>query len=84
MSRYITRRLLRLIPVLFIVTLATTFMLNIVPGDPAVEVAGESATPEVLARVNEQYGFKESPLKRYGQWLGDVVHGDFGTSYRTK
>jgi len=83
-GRYIIRRLLRLIPVLFIVTLATTFMLNLVPGDEAIEVAGESATPEILAQVNEQYGFNDPPLKRYGDWLGDVAQGDLGTSYRTK
>jgi peptide/nickel transport system permease protein len=83
-GRYLTRRLRRLVPVLLLVTIATTFMLDLVPGDPATELAGESATPEVIAAVNEQYGFDDPPLKRYVSWVSDAVTGDFGVSYRTK
>jgi peptide/nickel transport system permease protein len=84
MGRFIARRLRRLGPVLLLVTIATTFMLDLVPGDPATELAGESASPEVIAAVNEQYGFEDPPLTRYVNWVGDAVTGDFGVSYKTK
>ncbi|WP_238017582.1 ABC transporter permease [Dactylosporangium sp. AC04546] len=84
MGWYVLRRALRLLPVLVIVTLATTFMLDLVPGDPALVLAGEDAPPEVIDAVNAQYGFNDSPLERYLSWMGSALTGDLGSSYRTK
>jgi len=84
MRRFMTRRAVRLLPVLLLVTLATTFMLDLVPGDPAIELAGESATPETIATVNEQYGFDDPPITRYVDWVSHAATGDLGVSYRTK
>jgi peptide/nickel transport system permease protein len=84
MRRFMAGRIVRLIPVLLLVTLATTFMLDLVPGDPALELAGDSATPETVAAVNQQYGFDDPPLTRYLEWLSGAATGDLGVSYRTK
>jgi len=84
MRRFMARRAVRLIPVLLLVTMATTFMLDLVPGEPALELAGETASPETIALVNEQYGFKDPPLTRYVDWVSNAATGDLGVSYRTK
>jgi peptide/nickel transport system permease protein len=83
MKRVFLRRLLRLVPVLLIVTIATTFMVSLVPGSPAVTVAGEGAPPQIIAQVNREYGFTEPPLQRYLQWVSHLAQGNFGVSYLT-
>lgn len=74
-------RLLRLVIVVFLVTLMTSFMLELVPGSPAVSIAGDFATPEVIAAINEQYGFEKPVMERYVDWVGGIFQGDFGRSY---
>ncbi|MBV9661263.1 MAG: ABC transporter permease [Acidimicrobiales bacterium] len=80
----IIKRLGRLVVLMFLVTLATTWMLNLVPGSPAVILAGPSATPSVIAAINKKYGFNESVLVQYWHWLSRVFHGDLGRSYQTQ
>ena len=74
-------RLFRLVAVVFIVTLMTSFMLELVPGVPAVSMAGEQATPEAIAAINEQYGFDKPVLERYVIWVAGIFQGDLGRSY---
>ncbi|WP_268794399.1 ABC transporter permease [Pseudarthrobacter siccitolerans] len=74
-------RLTRLVAVVFLVTLMTSFMLELVPGSPAVSIAGDYATPEVIAAINEQYGFEKPVMERYVDWVAGVFQGDFGRSY---
>jgi len=86
MLRLTLRRLLALIPLLFIVTVVVWALLLLIPGDPARSIAGETATPEQLAAVREELGLNDPAYERYARWLGGVVQGDFGrslfTSYR--
>jgi peptide/nickel transport system permease protein len=77
-------RLIRLVATFLIVTFLTTFMLSLVPGDPALFMAGESASPEAIKAINAQYHFNDSVFTRYLDWLGNFIHGDLGTSYFTK
>ena len=76
------RRLARLVVVFLVVTLMTTFMLDLA-GNPAVMIAGDNASPEAIAAVEERYGFDDPPLVRYVDWISGIFHGDFGSSYRT-
>jgi peptide/nickel transport system permease protein len=62
----------------------TTVLLALIPGDPAVIMAGTPADPKVVAAINQQYGFDEPIVERYGNWLSDALGGDLGTSYVTK
>lgn len=80
MLRLIARRLLELIPVLLLVSLATSLLLELVPGDPAVSVLGPDASAADYARVHEELGLDKPVLSRYVTWLGDAVTGDLGRS----
>ena len=80
----IWKRVARLVVVVFLVSLLTSLMLDLVPGSPAHLIAGEGASDEAIAAVNEKYGFDEPALERYGEWIGGVVTGDMGVSYRSQ
>lgn len=83
MTRVILRRVGHLVPVLLIVSLATMLLLDLMPGDPAYAILGDQATPEQVAAVRHDLGLDRSLPVRYVSWLGDIVTGDFGESYRT-
>lgn len=78
MLRLIGRKLAYAVPVVFLVSLATFFVLELVPGDPAVVVAGPNADPEVVAEIHEELGLDEPAVERYVRWLGDTITGDLG------
>lgn len=80
MLRYIALRGVLALLVAFTVSLATFFLLNIAT-DPAQAIAGEDATPEVVEAIRARYGLDEPLAVRYFDWLGGVLHGDFGESY---
>jgi peptide/nickel transport system permease protein len=81
--RMIVVRLALLLPVIFLVSLATFLMVELLPGDPAIAILGENARPELVARVQEEYGFDRPLVVRFGDWLGDALRGDLGRSLRT-
>ncbi|HZZ94406.1 MAG TPA: ABC transporter permease [Usitatibacter sp.] len=80
MLRYALRRAMLALAVGFTVSLATFFLLNFAT-DPAQALAGEDATPEVVAQIREQYGFDKPLPVQYARWLGGLARGDFGESY---
>jgi peptide/nickel transport system permease protein len=80
--RQVGSRLLRLVPVLFLITLFTTAMVDLMPGSPALAMLGDQATPEQIARLDEQLGLDQPFLVRYGDWLAAALGGDLGTSLR--
>jgi peptide/nickel transport system permease protein len=83
MSRLVTRRLLHALPVLLIVTFATALFVDFLPGDPGAAILGTNATPEDVARLDRELGVDRPVMVRYLSWLGGLLHGDLGTSYRT-
>ncbi len=78
--RTVLLKLLRLIPVLLLVSFGTFLLLELVPGDPAIAVLGPDAPTEEYERVREELGLNDPLLQRYASWLGDVVTGDLGNS----
>jgi peptide/nickel transport system permease protein len=80
---YIIRRLLQLIVVLFGVTLITFGMLKLVPGDPAVALAGKGASPEKIANVRHERGLDRPFYVQYVKYVDRLVHGDLGESLYT-
>lgn len=80
MIRIVGNRLLKLAPVLFIVSLATFLLVELVPGDPAIRLLGTEATPEDVARIRTELGLDRPLFERYVDWLGDAIRGDFGNS----
>lgn len=80
---YIIRRLLQMIPVLLGVILVVFLIMQLVPGDPAVLLAGEGASAETVERIRHQLGLDQPLFIQYVQYVIDVVQGDFGTSLRS-
>lgn len=77
-------RLLRLVPVLIIVTFATFGMVRLLPGDPARGFLGADAPQEQVDLLREEMGLDRNVLAGYVSWLGDIGRGDLGESYRTQ
>lgn len=80
MLTYILKRILSVIPVLFLVSVFVFLMLRLTPGDPAAILAGDNATPETLQRIRDAMGLNEPLLTQYVTWIGGIMRGDFGTS----
>jgi len=78
--RIVLSRLALAIPVLFIMTVLTYALASLVPGNAATTILGENATPERIARLNQQLGFDKSLASQYWQWLRHLFQGDLGTS----
>ena len=80
MVNAIVQRLVLSIPVLFGVLLFGFLLMQIVPGDPALVVAGPSATPEVIAAIREQMGLDKPVLVQFWAYIERIAHGDLGRS----
>jgi peptide/nickel transport system permease protein len=81
---FIFRRLLESIPVLFLATVVIFLGLRLLPGDPALILAGQDATPETLQAIRQQNGLDQPLPVQYAIWLKNVVRGDLGVSFFTK
>lgn len=84
MIKYVFKRLLLIIPVLLGVSFIVFSIMSFTPGDPASAILGTSATKEQIQQLNEELGMNRPFIVRYVDYLGDALHGDFGTSYRTR
>jgi peptide/nickel transport system permease protein len=83
MLGFVARRLLYLIPVLVAVSLLTFLIASLLPGDLAYVILGDQATPDKVAALRHDMGLDQPILWRYLSWLGHVLQGDFGRSFRT-
>ena len=79
----VARRLLYLLPVLLAVSLLTFLVASLLPGDLAYVILGDQATPEKVAALRHDMGLDRPIWLRYLGWLGNVLQGDFGRSFRT-
>lgn len=84
MLRYVIKRLLLAVPVLLGVTFVMFLIALITPGDPAVILLGERATPEELATVRQQLGLNDPWYVQYYNYVSGAVRGDLGQSYRSR
>lgn len=78
---YLLKRLLSLIPVLFIVSLVIFCIIHITPGDPAAIMLGDHATEEEVNLLREQLGLNLPIYQQYLNWLLNLFKGDMGFSY---
>jgi peptide/nickel transport system permease protein len=83
MLGFVARRLLYLVPVLIAVSLLTFLIASLLPGDLAYVILGDQATPEKVAALRADMGLDQPIWWRYLSWLGNVLQGDFGRSFRT-
>ena len=84
MGRFIVRRVLLAIPLLFLVSLAAFSLTWLLPGDPASAIGGIDSTPEQRAQIRERLNLDDPAPVRYLTWVGDAVTGDFGKSALTE
>ncbi|HTK07169.1 MAG TPA: ABC transporter permease [Ktedonobacteraceae bacterium] len=80
MARYIVRRLLFMLPVALVVSFLVFMTIHLVPGDPALVLLGEEATPQTVAALHKQLGLDQPLPVQYGLWLWHTLHGDMGQS----
>ena len=84
MGKYLVRRLLWVVVVLFCVSVITFLIAFAVPGDPAKSIAGVHATPEVLERIRTELGLDKPVYEQYWIYLQNLLQGDMGYSYETE
>lgn len=79
-QRMVANRLLQALPILVLATFIVFSLMQLIPGDVAVTLAGENASAERIAEIREAYGLNQPFLMQYGQWLWHAAHGDLGVS----
>ncbi len=77
---YTAKRLLGLVPVLLGITLLVFILLHLIPGDPAIVLLGERATPEQVVALRQQMGLDQPLPLQYGRFLMQLLRGDLGKS----
>src|SRR6266851_3078151 len=84
MLTFFGKRLVQLIPTLFFVSLIIFSLQQLLPGDPAMVMAGEERDPAVIEQIRRQYRLDRPVYVQYFYWINGVIHGDLGESMRIK
>lgn len=84
MVKYIIKRILITIPVLLGMVFIIFFMLNVIPGDPVTVMMKEHIKPDVIENLRESMHLDDPFFVRFLRYVGDLLHGDLGTSYKLK
>jgi len=84
MLRLILSRLVAAIPVMGVVAIFVFLMLRLSPGDPAAILAGDAATPEVIAAIRADLGFDRPIWEQFVTWIGQLMQGNLGHSVFSK
>src|SRR6266536_2039446 len=83
MLRFVVRRVLLVLPVLFGLLVLTFVLVRVVPNDPSAALAGQNATPQLIAEIRTKYGFDRPLIVQFGIYLRQVVQADLGTSIQS-
>ncbi|MBW6494869.1 MAG: ABC transporter permease [Burkholderiaceae bacterium] len=81
MKTYLLKRLLSVVPVLFIVSTIVFLILYFTPGDPAIVLLGNEATQEEVDNLRDQLGLNRPVYEQYASWIFNALKGDLGESY---
>jgi peptide/nickel transport system permease protein len=84
MAAYLAQRVLQTILILLGIAAITFLLLYMVPADPAVQIAGRSATVQTVANIRRELGLDQPLLTQFLRYLGGLLHGDLGRSYAQK
>jgi len=82
MVRHLLDRLLFTVPALWLVLTMVFLLIHIVPGDPVEQMLGEGASAGQVAELRQALGLDQPLLVQYGHYLGQIVHGDLGQSFK--
>lgn len=83
MARYITKRLVLLLIIILFVSVATFFLVHLLPGNPATTILGPNATAQNVKIINRELGLNQPLWRQYFIWMGNVFQGNLGQSYTT-
>ncbi len=81
MKKFIVKRILSLIPILFLVSIAIFLLIHLTPGDPARNILGDLATEAEVDALRESMGLNDPLPVQYWNWLSGVFHGNLGDSF---
>src|SRR5207302_8279365 len=84
MLNFLARRLAQIVPTLFFVSVLIFSLQQLLPGDPALVMAGEERDPAVIEQIRRQYRLDQPVPVQYIYWLKGVLSGDLGESMRIK
>ena len=84
MLDYVVKRLLQGLLLIIVVSMLVFAMMDLMPGDPVELLTDRKVSQEVKDKLRVQYGLNLPLHERYIKWVGDALHGDFGTSLRSK
>src|ERR1043166_7503487 len=84
MLNFLSQRVLQLIPTLFFVSVLIFSLQHLLPGDPALVMAGEERDPDVIAQIRRQYHLDQPIPVQYVYWVKNALSGDLGESMRFK
>ena len=84
MIRVIARRLGLMVFVIWGVTLITFLLSHVIPGDPARLMAGPKASPQAIENIKREFGLTRPLVNQYTTYVGDLLHGNLGTSFLTR
>ena len=82
MFKFLVQRLATIVPTLFFVSILIFGLQQLLPGDPAIALAGEDHDPNVIAYLRAKFHLDEPLYMRYFYWASGVLHGDLGESVR--
>jgi peptide/nickel transport system permease protein len=80
----VLKRLLQAIPMLFGIVLVVFMVLQVTPGDPARQIVGLRASEAELEEAREELGLNDAVIVQYGRYVGNVLQGDLGYSYKSR
>ncbi len=81
MLTYVRARLIQAVPVLILASVVIFGFIRLIPGDPALALAGQNATSEQVEALRARFGLDQPLISQYLTWVGHAVRGDLGTSY---
>lgn len=84
MGTYVVKRVLQIVPVLVGITFLAFLVFYFGPGDPVLMILGEHASSELIERERTRMGLDQPMLVQYSRFLGNLVQGDLGVSYRSR
>jgi peptide/nickel transport system permease protein len=83
MLGYVASRIVQLLVTLLVITMLVFAMLRLIPGDPAMVIAGTEATPELVAGIRKSLGLERPIAVQFALYVSDLLAGDLGRSIRT-
>jgi peptide/nickel transport system permease protein len=79
--RYLTKRLMLLVGIVFVISVGSFYLIHLLPGNPATVILGFGASPEAKAILYKQLGLSKPIYLQYFVWLGNILHGNLGISF---